>query len=144
MKFPLTPLAALLAVLGLEDLIVVPVMLQAHSQPPLVAIIASGVLGAATLACIPGLAQGRRWAFRTALACRIIDAISGALGTAGGSEAVLRVAAAVALVLSVAAIVVLARFSRRHAVSALPGHRTAAEGIDCSQTAPGPDSTAQG
>ena len=27
---------------------------------------------------------------------------------------------------------------------ALPGHCSAAEGIDCSQTTPGPDSTAQG
>jgi hypothetical protein len=60
MKSPLTPLAALLAILGLEDLVMVPVMVQAHSQPPAAAIIASGVLGAATLASIPGLVQGRR------------------------------------------------------------------------------------
>jgi len=118
MKSYIAPLAALLAVLGLEDLIIVPVMVQAHSQPPVAAIIGSGVLGAATLASLPGLARGRRWAFWTALACRIIDAVSGALGTAGGSQTVLEVAAAVALVLSVAAIIMLVRFSRRRAVSA--------------------------
>jgi len=118
MKCPVIPLAALLAVLGLEDLIMVPVMVQAHSQPPTAAIIASGVLGAATLASIPGLAQGRRWAFWTALACRIVDTVSAALGTAGGQETVLKVAAAIALVLSVGAIIMLVRFSRRRAVGA--------------------------
>jgi uncharacterized membrane protein len=118
MKSPITPLITLLAVLGLEDLILVPFMVQAHSQPPMAAIIASGVLGAATLASLPGLVHGRRWAFRTVLACRIVDAISGALGTAGGPETIFKVAAAFALVLSVAAIIMLARFSRRRAVSA--------------------------
>ena len=118
MKSPITSLAAVLAVVGLEDLIIVPVMVAAHSQPPMAAIIASGVLGAATLASIPGLARGRRWAFWTALVCRIVDGLSGALGTAGGSETVLKVAAVVALVLSVAAIVMLVRFSRRRAASA--------------------------
>jgi hypothetical protein len=117
MRSPVTLLAALLAVLGLEDLVLVPVMVQAHSQPPMAAIIASGVLGAVTLASIPGLTRGRRWAFWTALVCRILDALSGALGAAGGSETVLKVAAAVALVLSVAAIIMLIRFSRRRAVS---------------------------
>jgi hypothetical protein len=74
MKSPMTHLAALLAVLGLEDLIMVPIMAEARSQPPVAAIIASGVLGTTTLASIPGQAQGRRWAFWTALACRIVDA----------------------------------------------------------------------
>jgi hypothetical protein len=118
MKSYLNPLTALLAVLGLEDLIMVPIMLGAHSQPPMAAIIASGVLGAATLASIPGLARGRRWAFWTALACRIIDALSAALGAAGGPEPGFKVAGAAALVLSVAAIVMLIRFSRRGAISA--------------------------
>jgi hypothetical protein len=117
MKSPATLLAALLAVLGLGDLIIVPVMIQAYSQPPMAAIIASGVLGAATLASIPGLVHGRRWAFWTALACRIVDAVSAVLGTAGGSETVLKVAAAVTLVLSVAAVIMLVRFSRHRAVS---------------------------
>ena len=84
----------------------------------MVAIVASGVLGTVTLASIPGLAQGRRWAFWTALACRIVDAASAVLGTAGGPEIVFKAAAAVALVLSVAAIIMLVRFSRRRAVSA--------------------------
>jgi hypothetical protein len=118
MKSPMTPLAALLAVLGLEDLIMVPVMIQARSQPPVAAIIASGVVGTATLASIPGLAQGRRWACWTALACRIVDAASAVLGTASGPEIIFKAAAAVALVLSVAAIIMLVRFSRRRAVSA--------------------------
>ncbi len=119
MKSPFTPLAAILAVLGLEDLIIIPFMVQAHPQPPMAAIIASGVLGAATLASIPGLARGRRWAFLTTLVCRIVDALSGALGAAGGSTNLLKVAALVALVLSVAAIVMLVRFSRRRGVSAV-------------------------
>jgi hypothetical protein len=118
MKSYINPLAALLAILGLQDLIMVPIMLEAHSQPPMAAIIASGVLGAATLASIPGIARGRRWAFWTALACRIVDALSSALGAAGGPEPGFKVAGAVALVLSVAAIVMLIRFSRRRAVAA--------------------------
>jgi hypothetical protein len=118
MKAYINPLAVLLAVLGLEDLIMVPIMLGAHSQPPMAAIVASGVLGAATLVSIPGLAQGRRWALWTALACRIVDALSSALGVAGGPEPGFKVAGALALVLSVAAIVMLFRFSRRRAVGA--------------------------
>lgn len=118
MKSYLNPLTVLLAVLGLEDLIMVPIMLGAHSQPPMAAIIASGVLGAATLASIPGLVRGRRWAFRTVLICRIIDALSAALGAAGGPEPGFKVAGAVVLVLSVAAIVMLIRFSRSRAVGA--------------------------
>jgi hypothetical protein len=117
MKSPFFPLTALLVVLGLEDLIMVPVMVQAHSQPPMAAIIASGVLGAATLASIPGLVRGRRWAFWTVLACRVVDAVSSALGVGGGPETVFKVTAAFALVLSVAAIIMLARFGRRRAVS---------------------------
>jgi hypothetical protein len=50
MKHYVSPLAALLAVLGIEDLIMVPIMLGGHSQPPMAAIIASGVLGAASAA----------------------------------------------------------------------------------------------
>jgi hypothetical protein len=118
MKSYMNPLAALLAVLGLQDLIMVPIMLGAHSQPPMAAIIASGVLGVGTLASIPGLARGSRWAFWTALACRIIDALSSALGAAGGPEPGFKVDGAVALVLSVAAIVMLIRFSRRRTVAA--------------------------
>jgi hypothetical protein len=118
MKSYLNPLTALLALLGIEDLVMVPFMLGAHSQPPMAATVASGVLGAGTLASIPGLMQGRRWAFWTTLACRIVDALSGALGAAGGPEPGFKIAAAVALVLSVAAIVLVIRFSRRRAVAA--------------------------
>jgi hypothetical protein len=119
MKTPITPLTALLAVLGLGDLIMVPVMLQAHSQPPAAAIILSGVLGVTTLASIPGLVQGRRWAFWSVLACRVLDAVSAALGAAGGPETFLKAAGVVALVLSIAAIVMLIRFGRRRAASAV-------------------------
>ena len=116
MKPYLSPLAALLVVLGFEDLIMEPIMLGAHSQPPMAAIIASGVLGAATLASIPGLMHGRRWAFWTALACRIVDALRAALGAAGGPEPGFKVAGAVVLVLSVAAVVMVIRFSRRRTI----------------------------
>jgi hypothetical protein len=111
------PLAAPLAVLGLEDLIMVPVMVQARSQPPVAATIASGVLGAATLASVPGLAQGaggpsgRRW--HAGSSTRPVPC--SARGRPGNP---LKAAAAVALVLSVAAIIMLVRFSRRRAVSA--------------------------
>jgi hypothetical protein len=118
MKSYINPLTAILAILGLEDLVMVPIMLGAHSQPPMAAIIASGVLGVATLASIPGLMQGRRWAFWTTLVCRIVDALSAVLGAAGGPEPGFKVAAVVALVLSIAAIVMLIRFSRRRAVGA--------------------------
>jgi hypothetical protein len=118
MKPYFSPLAALLTVLGIEDLIMVPIMLEAHSQPPVAAIIASGVLGAATLASIPGLVRGRRWAFWATLACRIVDALSAGLGAAGGPEPGFKVAGAVVLVLSVAAVVLVIRFSRRRAVAA--------------------------
>ena len=118
LRLYLSPLAALLVVLGLEDLIMVPIMLGAHSQPPMAAIIASGVVGAATLASIAGLMRGRRWAFWTTLACRIVDALSAALGAAGGPEPGFKVAGAVVLVLSVAAIVMVIRFSRRRAIGA--------------------------
>jgi hypothetical protein len=118
MKPYLNPLAALLIVLGLEDLIMVPIMLGAHSQPPMAAIIASGVLGAGTLASVPGLVRGRRWAFWTTLACRIVDALSSALGAAGGPEPGFKVIGAVVLVVSVVAIVMVVRFSRRRTVAA--------------------------
>jgi hypothetical protein len=118
MRVPFTPLAAVLAAVGLLDLIMVPVMVSAHSQPPMAATIGSGVIGAVTLAGIPGLAQGRRWAFWALLVSRIIDALSSALGAAGGPEAIFKLAGALALVLSVAAIIMLVRFGRRRAVSA--------------------------
>jgi uncharacterized membrane protein YfcA len=118
MKSYVTPLTVILAVLGLEDLIMVPVMLAAHSQPPMPAIILSAVIGIVTLAAIPALIRGRRWAFWTILVCRVLDAVSAALGAAGGPEPVFKVVGTIALVLSIAAIVMLVRFNRRRGVGA--------------------------
>jgi hypothetical protein len=115
MKSPITPLAALLAVLGLEDLVMIPVMIHAHNQPPTAATILSGVLGAAFLASIAGLVRGRRWAFWTAMACLIVNAVNSALATMAGPETVFKASGAFGLVLSVAAIVLLVRFSPRRA-----------------------------
>jgi hypothetical protein len=120
MKSPLRPLTALLVVLGIEDLAMIPVMVlaPAHSQPPMAAAALSGVLGAATLVSIPGLARGRRWAFWTALVCRILDALNSLMGTVAGPEAIFKVAGAFALVLSIVAIALLVRVSPRRAARA--------------------------
>jgi hypothetical protein len=121
MKSPFTPLAALLAVLGIEDLAMVPVMVQAHSQPPQAAIVLSGLLGVATLATIPGVLQGRRWAFWAALACRVIDAANSLLGALFGPEPVFKIVGWIALVLSVAAIALLVRNRSRSAATVAAG-----------------------
>jgi hypothetical protein len=118
MKSPLTPLAALLAVLGLEDLIMIPFMVQSHNQPPVAATILSGVLGAAFLASITGVGRGRRWAYWTAMACLIVNAVNSALATMAGPEALFKAGGAAGLVLSVAAIVLLVRLSPRRAARA--------------------------
>jgi hypothetical protein len=125
MKSTVTPLAALLAVLGLEDLIMIPFMIQAHNQPPMAATILSGVLGVAFLASITGLARGRRWAFWTAMACLIVNAVNSALATMAGPEALFKAGGGAGLVLSVVAIVLLVRFSPRRAARAARAARTA-------------------
>jgi hypothetical protein len=111
MKSPTTSLAVLLAVLGIEDLAMIPFMVSApaHNQPPAAATMLSGVLGVVTLACIPGLARGRRWAFWTALATRLLDAVNSFLGLVAGPEVIFKAGGAFALVLSIAAIVLLVR-----------------------------------
>ncbi len=122
MKSYVTPLAALLAVLGLADLVMVPFMLQVHNdQPPMAATILSGVLGVAFLASIPGLARGRRWVFWTAMACLILNALNSAMGMLAGPGAVFNAAGAFGLVLSVAAIVLLVRSSQRRVARAASG-----------------------
>jgi hypothetical protein len=120
MKSPWRPLIALLAVLGIEDLAMVPVMVlaPAHNQPPMAAAALSGVLGAATLVSIPGLARGRRWAFWTALVCRLLDALNSLLGAVAGPEVVFKAGGAFALVLSIVAIALLVRVSPRRAARA--------------------------
>jgi hypothetical protein len=121
MKSPVTPLTALLAVLGIEDLAMIPVMVQAHNEPPMAATVLSGVLGAATLASIPGLARGRRWAFWTALVSRIVDALNSTMGLLAGPEVIFKAGGAFALILSIVAIVLLVRVSPRRAVRAASG-----------------------
>jgi hypothetical protein len=122
MKAGFRPLAALLAILGAEDLVMVPIMIGANHHhagtPPAAAIVLSGVLGAATLASIPGLAQGRRWALWVAVISRIVDAVNSLLGVAFGPGVVFVVSGAFALVLSIAAVLLLIRLRPRRAVRA--------------------------
>jgi hypothetical protein len=121
MRSPFTPLAALLAVLGIEDLAMIPVMVQAHNQPPMAATVLSGVLGAVTLVSIPGLARGRRWAFWTVLVSRLVDAVNSLLGLVAGPEVIFRAGGAFALILSIVAIALLVRSNPRRAVRAATG-----------------------
>jgi hypothetical protein len=125
MKSSLRPLAALLAVLGAVDLVMVPFMIQANHHhagtPPMPAVVLSAVLGVATLAAIPGLAQGRRWAFWLALISRAVDAVNSALGVVGGPAAGFKVVGAIGLVLSIAALVLLVRVSPRRVARAAGG-----------------------
>jgi hypothetical protein len=121
MKSEFRPVAALLAILAAGDLVMIPVMTHVNPAPPTAATILSGLLGIATLASIPGLAQGRRWAFWVAVASRLLDAANSALGVAFGSAAVFEIVGAITLVLSIAAIVLLARRRSRRAVAAASG-----------------------
>jgi hypothetical protein len=121
MKSGFKPLAALLAILAVQDLVMVPIMAHANPGPPLPATVLSGVLGIATLVSIPGLARGRRWAYWVALVSRILDALSAALGTAFGPAALFVAVGAAALILSIAAIVLLVRLRSRTAGLAASG-----------------------
>jgi hypothetical protein len=121
MKSGFRPLAVLLAVLGIVDLAMVPVMINANNPPPMAATILSGVLGVVTLVSIPGLAQGRRWALWVAVISRVLDAVSCVLGAVGGPAAGFKVAGVIGLILSIAAIVLLVRVSPRRAVRAASG-----------------------
>ena len=114
MKSPFSRLAALLAVLGAIDLIMVPVMYHQNTthpggNPPMAAIVVGGILGVLTLAGIPGLAQGKRWAFWLVLVTRIIDMVSAVLGVFGGPGTLFVVMGVVILVLSVGALILLFR-----------------------------------
>ncbi len=116
MKSGLRRMAVLLGILGIGDLVMVPFMLAAnhHSSsgnPPMAAIILGAVLGVATLASIPGLLQGRRWAFWVATICRLLDTISAVLGVFAGPGTLFVVVGAVNAVLSIAALVALVRLS---------------------------------
>jgi hypothetical protein len=121
MKSGFRPLAVLLGILGVIDLVMVPVMLDANSlyhngNPPVPAIILGGVLGVATLASIPAARQGRRWAFRVVLITRALDVITSVLGVVAGPGLLYAITGAVTIVLSGAAIAVLIRLSPRRAL----------------------------
>jgi hypothetical protein len=107
----------LLAVLGVGDLAVVPLMVAAHhhnpAEPPIPAIVATAIIGLATLVSAAGLAQGRRWSFPVAMACRVLDSVSALLGLEAHPNAALVTVAATTLILSVVAIVLLRRLSPR-------------------------------
>jgi len=114
MKTQFRQLAVLLAVLGIGDLIMVPVMYHQNTthpggNPPIAAIILGGVLGVLTLASLPGLAQGRRWAFWVVLVTRIIDIVSAVLGVFGGPGTLFVVVGVIMLVVSVPTLILLFR-----------------------------------
>lgn len=126
MKSGRTRMAVLLGILGLGDLVMVPFMLAAnhHSNsgnPPIAAIIVGAILGVATLASIPALRQGRRWAFRVATTCRVVDTVSAVLGVVAGPGPLFAVVGAINAVLSMAAIVALIRLSPRAALQRAAG-----------------------
>lgn len=107
----------LLGILGILDLAAVPFMIAANHHtagtPPVPAIIVTAVIGVATLASAAGVARGLRWAFRVAVTCRIIDAVSNFLGLTNHPSAVTTVGGGVGLVLSLVAIVMLVRVNPR-------------------------------
>lgn len=107
----------LLAVLGVGDLAVVPLMAAAHhhnpNEPPIPAIVATAIIGLVTLVSTAGLAQGRRWSFPVAIACRVLDSVSALLGLEAHPNAALVTVAAATLILSVVAIVLLRRLQPR-------------------------------
>jgi hypothetical protein len=122
MKSGFKALAALLAILGGLDLVMVPFMYQANHHhagtPPMAAVVLNVVLGVAILASIAGLGQGRRWAFWVALISLIVSAVSDFLGVVAGPGPGFAASGVFALVLSVPAVVLLVRLSPRRAVRA--------------------------
>ena len=127
MKSGLKSLTVLLAILGIGDLAMVPVMIAANHHnagtPPAPAIVLGAILGVATLASALSVAQGRRWGFILAMICRILDAASSALGVLSGPNTVLNVTGGIGVALSVAAIVQLIRLNPRRALRHAPAAR---------------------
>jgi hypothetical protein len=117
MKHGFKFLTGLLAILGIGDLAIVPSMIAAnhHTEgtPPMPAIVATVIIGIATLVSAAGIARGWKRAFAVAMTCRIIDGISSALGLLARPSALLVTTGALGVVLSVAAIVLLVRLSPR-------------------------------
>jgi hypothetical protein len=125
MKPGLKPLTILLAILGIADLVMVPIMFWANhhyaGDPPMPAIVVGALIGAGTLASIAGLRQGRRWGFWLAMVTRILDALTAVLGVTGGPNIFFGVGGVILLVLSVPAIVLLVRVNSRSAIGATSG-----------------------
>ncbi len=112
--------AIFLGALGVFDLAFVPFMIAEYHRtpgtPPMAAIILGAILGIATLTTAPGVAQGRRWAFAAALALRIVDLVTNALGAINHPDAVLGAGGVAGTVLAIAAIVMLVRLNPRRAL----------------------------
>ena len=120
MKPGFKALTGLLAILGIGDLAIVPSMIAANHHtagtPPVPAIVATIIIGIATLVSAAGIARGWKRAFAVAMTCRIIDSISSALGLLAHPSALLVTTGALGLVLSLAAIVLLVRLNPRRAL----------------------------
>jgi hypothetical protein len=115
----------LLVLTGLLDLVSLPFALSAnHHQSdavPPVAIVLIAIVGVVTLAAAFGVAQGMRWAFITALVCRVLDTVSSVLGALNHPTVFLGVNGVILVVLGVAVIVLLIRqFPRRATVAPQP------------------------
>jgi uncharacterized membrane protein len=117
MKSDYKLMTVLLGILGILDLAAVPFMIAANHHtagtPPVPAIIVTAIIGVATLVSAVGVARGLRWAFRIAVTCRIIDAVSNFLGLTNHPSAVTTVGGGVGLVLSLVALVLLVRLNPR-------------------------------
>jgi hypothetical protein len=109
----------LLVILGVLDLVAIPFMIAANHHtkgtPPVPAIVVVGVVAAATFISAAGVARGLRWAFRVAVICRVIDALSNFLGLTNHPTPFTTVGGGVGLLLSIAAIVLLVRVNPRRA-----------------------------
>jgi hypothetical protein len=123
MKTGLRALTALLVTAGVADLVMVPFMMgtahSANAVPP-AGIALGGLIGAATLASVPGILRGRRWGFVLAMVCRALDLVQAALGITGGVGAGFVIMGVVFVALSVPALVLLVRLDPRRALRRAP------------------------
>ncbi|HLI55894.1 MAG TPA: hypothetical protein VKY26_02555 [Actinomycetota bacterium] len=114
-------LLGLMAVLGLGDLALVPFMIHAntttHGTPPAPAIVVSVLLGIITLAVLPGIRDGKRWARITGVVVRVVDLVSGLLGIGAHPSTLLAVTGGIVAVGSVAAVALLVVSARRPALA---------------------------
>jgi hypothetical protein len=102
----------LLVLLGLDSLAILPAMISANratnGTPPPPAIAVEALIGVLTLVACTGIPAGKRWAKRTAIATRGVEIVSSLLGLGAHPSTLLTVSGAIALPLSVIAIVLLA------------------------------------